>query len=68
MYLRPHPDATCKHCGSDEMLFGTKEEVTGYKVYYQCEECGREWMTGKVMKDGIDIDAEITSKAKQMAP
>lgn len=68
MYFQPHSDATCPHCGSDEMRFGTKEEVTGYKVYYQCDDCSDEWMTGKVMKADIERDMDITTNAKAMSP
>jgi hypothetical protein len=41
-----HDTATCYDCGSS-LVYGTKEEATGWKVYYECNDrCGCERMAG----------------------
>ena len=43
-----HESATCPDCGTP-LVYGLKEEPSGWKVYYECNNrCGFERMTGRV--------------------
>jgi len=68
MYFTPHKTASCPNCQSDDVRYATKEEVSGFKVYYACEACSREWMTGKVMKADIESTDAMYEQAERMAP
>ena len=67
MYLQPHDSATCRYCGND-LMWGTKDEANSWKVYYVCDDCGREWMTGRISLSEIDRDIEISERARVLTP
>jgi len=49
------------------LVFGLKEEASGWKVYYQCNErCGFEQMAGWVKLSEIDHRDEVNERAREM--
>jgi hypothetical protein len=64
--LHKHENATCSDCGA-ALFFGTKEEATGWKVYYECgDRCGWEAMAGFVALSDISHQDEVHEKAREM--
>lgn len=68
MLLSEHDSATCPSCGSP-LLFGLKEEVTCWKVFYVCESeegCGAECRLGRVSLESVDTMDEAYERAEKM--
>jgi hypothetical protein len=61
-----HPSATCPECNA-QLVYGTKEEPTGWKVYYECNDrCGFERMAGWVTLSEIDHRDEVHERAAKL--
>lgn len=61
-----HDTATCPACGSS-LVYGTKEEASGYKVFYECNDrCGFERMAGWVKPSEIEHQDEVEQRAHKM--
>ncbi|UWG50704.1 hypothetical protein AArcCO_1397 [Halalkaliarchaeum sp. AArc-CO] len=61
-----HDTATCPDCGSP-LVYGTKEEASGWKVYYECNDrCGFERMAGWVKLSDIEHRDEVNERAREM--
>ena len=61
-----HDTATCPACGSS-LVYGTKEEASGWKVYYECNDrCGFERMAGWVKLSDIEHRDEVDERAREM--
>lgn len=66
MLMEKHTSATCPECG-ESLFFGTKEEATGWKVYYECNDhCGFEVMAGRVSLSKIEQRDEVYERAHKM--
>lgn len=66
MLVTRHSSATCPRCG-DPLSFGTKEEATGWKVFYVCSDgCGWERMAGWVNRAEVDHQDDVHEKAEAM--
>ena len=66
MIFTKQDTATCPYCGS-ALVFGLKEEASGWKVYYQCNDrCGFEQMAGWVKLSEIDHRDEVNERAREM--
>ena len=61
-----HDTATCPACGSS-LVYGTKEEASGWKVYYECNDrCGWERMVGRVSLAEVEHRDEVDERAREM--
>lgn len=59
-----HDTATCPDCGAP-LVYGTKEEASGWKVYYECNDrCGFERMAGWVWLKEIDHRDDVHERAR----
>jgi hypothetical protein len=66
MIMSLHPSATCPDCGSS-LSYGTKEEPSSWKVYYECnEQCGWELMAGHVSLAEVDHRDDVDDQAHEM--
>ena len=65
MWMTGHQDANCPECGGG-LLYGTKEEATSYKVFYECSECTWEAMAGRVTLSEIDHQDEVDERAREL--
>ena len=64
--FRKHDTATCPDCG-EPLVFGLKEEASGWKVFYECDDrCGFEQMTGWVKLSDIEHRDEVDARAHEM--
>ena len=64
--FQKHETATCPDCGA-ALVYGTKEEASGWKVYYECNErCGWEQMTGWVWLSEIEHRDDVDDRAREM--
>lgn len=59
-----HDSARCPECG-EPLYFGTKEEASGWKVYYDCE-CGWERMVGRIAMSDVEHRDEVHERAREM--
>jgi hypothetical protein len=69
MLLYPHESANCPRC-SGRMLYGLKEESTGWKVIIECdpeEGCGRQFPSRWVLLNDIDRFDDAYSRAAMIA-
>lgn len=58
--------ATCPDCGA-MLVYGTKEEASGWKVYYECNDrCGWEQMAGWVKLSEVEHRDEVDKRARVM--
>jgi predicted RNA-binding Zn-ribbon protein involved in translation (DUF1610 family) len=66
MTFTEHQSVTCPDCG-EPLMYGMKEETTGWKVYYDCkEQCGWERSLGVIdMSEVADRD-EMEARAEEM--
>lgn len=61
-----HETATCPGCGAT-LVYGTKEEASGWKVYYECNDrCGWEQMAGWVKLSEIEHRDEVHELAREI--
>lgn len=61
-----HDTATCPDCNAI-LAYGMKEEATGWKVYYQCnDQCGFEQMAGWVKRSEIEHRDDVDKRAREM--
>ncbi|WP_424016175.1 hypothetical protein ACOZ4N_00835 (plasmid) [Halorientalis pallida] len=66
MLLIEHPSATCPEC-NEPLLYGTKKEASGWKVYYECSaQCGFEETVGRIPMSDVDHHDEVDRKAEEM--
>ncbi len=66
MLMKHHPSASCPDCG-EFLLFGTNEEATGWKVYYECNgRCGFERMAGWVKVSEIEHRDKVHERAREI--
>jgi hypothetical protein len=66
MFMIEHPSAACPEC-SQPLLYGTKQEASSWKVYYECSaRCGFEERAGRVSMSEVDHQDELDRKAEQM--
>lgn len=68
--LRAYPvdGRECKNCGEEELMYQTKEEATGFKVYAVCDACGRDFgRVGFVSLADVDSQSEIDAQAETLA-
>lgn len=61
-----HETATCPDCGSS-LVYGTKDEASGWKVYYECNDrCGWEQIAGWVKLSEIEHQDEVHEHARDL--
>jgi len=61
-----HDESTCPDCGAP-LVYGTKEEPSGWKVYYECNQrCGWERMAGWISLSDIDHRDEVDHHAREI--
>lgn len=61
-----HDSATCPDCAAP-LYFGTKEEASGWKVYYECgDRCGFERMAGWVLMSDVNHRDKVHERAQAM--
>lgn len=61
-----HDVAVCPECG-EPLYYGTKEEASGWKVYYECgERCGWECMAGWIRLADIDSRDDVDVRAREL--
>lgn len=61
-----HDTATCPDCGAP-LVYGTKEDPSGWKVYYECNDrCRFERMAGWVRLSKVDHRDEVYERAREM--
>ena len=61
-----HDTATCPACGSS-LVYATKEEASGYKIFYECNDrCGFKQMAGWVKLSDIEHRDEVDERAREM--
>ncbi|WP_435119193.1 hypothetical protein [Halolamina sp. C58] len=65
MQMVKHDSATCAACGG-ALWFGTKSEGNGWKVYYECDDCGFERRAGRVTVDEVESRDEVRNRAEAM--
>lgn len=66
MLFVEHDSAECPECGFS-LYFGTKEEATGWKVYYECgARCGWVSMAGWIKLGEVDTRDEVQKRAREM--
>lgn len=65
MLMERHESANCPSCRST-LWFGTKEEATGWKVFYECEECPFERRVGRIPMSDVDDRNDLQSRAERM--
>ena len=64
--FRKHGTATCSDCGAS-LVYGTKEEASGWKVYYECNDrCGFERMPCRVSLSEVDHRDEAHERAQEL--
>jgi len=64
--FKKHETATCPDCGAS-LVYGTKEEASSWKVYYECNErCGWEQMTGRVSMADVGHRDDVDDRAREM--
>ena len=63
--LIQHETAECPQC-SEPLYYGEKDEASGWKVYYECVECGWEQMAGWVKMSEVDHADEVDEKARSL--
>lgn len=62
--FRKHERATCPECDA-ELYFGTKEEASGWKVYYECRGCPFDRMAGWIRLAEINHRDEVYESAEE---
>ena len=66
MFMIQHPSATCPGCESS-LSYGTKEEASSWKVYYECNDgCGFNQMAGRVKLTDVEHQDEVHDRAREM--
>lgn len=62
------PDVSCAGCGNEEVVYFTKEEGSGWKVFVECSGCGQDYGRAGLVKlaDVGDRD-EVDARAREMA-
>ncbi|WP_154018510.1 hypothetical protein [Halolamina rubra] len=61
-----HGTALCPDCGAS-LVYGTKQEPAGWKVYYECNDrCGFEQMAGWVKLSEITHLDDVQARAEAM--
>jgi len=65
--LTPHDTATCRLCGHT-LLYGVKEEPTGWKVLVECggDGCSVERSVGRVPASTVDGRDAVYERAEAM--
>lgn len=65
MLMTETEDGTCPRCGGT-LLYGLKEEPTLWKVYFECDGCGREFLGGTVSCSAVDGTDDVHREAERM--
>ena len=65
--LTPHDTATCRVCGRT-VLYGVKEEPTGWKVFVECSHdgCSLERTVGRISASAVDGPDAVYERAESM--
>lgn len=65
MQMQRHDSATCPDCGS-HLWYGTKQEATGWVVYYECGACCFEKRVGWIAMADVDSRGTAERRAEGM--